>query len=31
MKADDNNNLSLKVIYFLDYLQLKGHKKKEIK
>ncbi len=23
MKADDNNNLSFKVIYFLDYLQLK--------
>ncbi len=31
MKADDNNNLSLKVIYFLDYLQLKGHKKKASK
>jgi hypothetical protein len=29
MQADDNNNLSLKVIYFLDYLQLKKHKKKE--
>lgn len=28
MKADDNNNLSLKVIYFLDYLQLKKGKKK---
>lgn len=28
MQADENNNLSLKVIYFLDYLQLKGHKKK---
>ena len=28
MQADDNNNLSLKVIYFLDYLQLKKHKKK---
>lgn len=27
MKADDNNNLSLKVIYFLDYLQLKKKKK----
>ncbi|NOT50312.1 MAG: carbohydrate binding family 9 domain-containing protein [Chitinophagaceae bacterium] len=26
MKADDNNNLSLKVIYFLDYLQLKKKK-----
>ncbi|MGB3005414.1 MAG: DUF5916 domain-containing protein, partial [Chitinophagaceae bacterium] len=23
MKADDNNNISLKVIYFLDYLKLK--------
>ncbi len=31
MKADDNNNLSLKVIYFLDYLQLKNHKKKNPK
>ena len=31
MKADDNNNLSLKVIYFLDYLQIKNHKKKEKK
>jgi hypothetical protein len=28
MQADDNNNLSLKVIYFLDYLQLKKKKKK---
>jgi hypothetical protein len=27
MKADDNNNLSLKVIYFLDYLQLRRKKK----
>jgi len=27
MSADDNNNLSLKVIYFLDYLQLKKKKK----
>jgi len=27
MQADDNNNLSLKVIYFLDYLQLKKKKK----
>ncbi len=27
MGADDNNNLSLKVIYFLDYLQLKKKKK----
>ena len=26
MKADDNNNISLKVIYFLDYLQLKKKK-----
>jgi len=31
MNADDNNNLSLKVIYFLDYLQLKNLKKKEKK
>jgi hypothetical protein len=29
MKVDDNNNLSLKVIYFLDYLQLKNHKNKQ--
>ncbi|MEO7923330.1 MAG: DUF5916 domain-containing protein [Chitinophagaceae bacterium] len=29
MKADDNNNISFKVIYFLDYLQLKNHKKKK--
>lgn len=28
MKADDNNNLSLKVIYFLDYLELKRLRKK---
>ena len=27
MNSDDNNNLSLKVIYFLDYLQLKKKKK----
>lgn len=27
LDADQNNNLSLKVIYFLDYLQLKGKKK----
>ena len=27
INADDNNNLSLKVIYFLDYLQLKKKKK----
>ena len=27
LKADENNNISLKVIYFLDYLQLKKHKK----
>jgi hypothetical protein len=26
-----NNNISFKIIYFIDYLQLKGHKKKEIK
>ena len=30
MQADDNNNLSLKVIYFLDYLQLRKNKKKAI-
>ncbi len=30
MQAEDNNNLSLKVIYFLDYLQLKKNKKKVI-
>ncbi len=29
MKANDNNNLSLKVIYFLDYLQLKNLKKRK--
>lgn len=29
MKADDNNNLSLKIIYFLDYLELKKLKKKK--
>ena len=27
MRADENNNLSFKVIYFLDYLQLKKKKK----
>ena len=27
MEADQNNNISLKVIYFLDYLQLKKKKK----
>lgn len=27
MRADDNNNISLKVIYFLDYLQLKKRRK----
>lgn len=27
--ASQNNNLSLKVIYFLDYQQLKHHKKKD--
>jgi hypothetical protein len=31
MEADDNNNLSLKVIYFLDYLQLKKIKKRDKK
>lgn len=30
MKADDNNNISFKIIYFLDYLQLKNHKKKVV-
>jgi hypothetical protein len=29
MKASENNNISLKVIYFLDYLQLKNIKKKK--
>ena len=28
MDADENNNISLKVIYFLDYLQLKKKKTK---
>jgi hypothetical protein len=28
LEVDQNNNLSLKVIYFLDYLQLKNKKKK---
>ena len=28
MEADQNNNISFKIIYFLDYLQLKNHKKK---
>ena len=27
-EVEQNNNLSLKVIYFLDYLQLKDHKRK---
>ena len=31
MEADDNNNLSLKVIYFLDYLQIKNWKKRDSK
>jgi len=31
MQADDNNNLSLKIIYFLDYLQIKNLKKKKAK
>jgi len=31
MEADQNNNISFKIIYFLDYLQLKHHKKKEAK
>jgi hypothetical protein len=29
MAAPENNSLSLKVIYFLDYLDLKGKKKKQ--
>jgi Domain of unknown function (DUF5916) len=29
LEVDQNNNLSLKVIYFLDYLQLKTQKKKK--
>lgn len=29
LQADQNNNLSLKVIYFFDYLQLKGNKSKK--
>lgn len=28
MEADQNNNISFKIIYFLDYLQLKSNKKK---
>jgi hypothetical protein len=31
MQADDNNNLSLKIIYFLDYLEIKKLKKKKVK
>ncbi len=31
MGVDQNNNLSFKIIYFLDYLQLKSHKKKNPK
>jgi hypothetical protein len=30
IEVDQNNNLSLKVIYFLDYLQLKNQKKKKV-
>ena len=29
LEADQNNNLSLKVIYFFDYLQLRGKKSKK--
>jgi hypothetical protein len=29
IESDQNNNISLKVIYFLDYLQLKGKMKKK--
>ena len=28
LEVDQNNNISLKVIYFLDYLQLRNHKRK---
>jgi hypothetical protein len=28
ISSPQNNNLSFKILYFLDYLQLKGHKKK---
>ncbi|MBL0234323.1 MAG: carbohydrate binding family 9 domain-containing protein [Chitinophagaceae bacterium] len=31
MKADDNNNISIKVIYFLDYLTMKSKWKKNSK
>ena len=29
MKADENNNISFKIIYFLDYLQFKSKLKKK--
>jgi len=29
LKEDQNNNLSLKIIYYLDYLDLKKWKKKK--
>ena len=31
LNQSHNNNISFKILYFLDYLQLKNHKKKEIK
>jgi Domain of unknown function (DUF5916) len=31
MEASDNNNISFKIIYFLDYLQLKRHGKGKMK
>jgi hypothetical protein len=31
IESDQNNNISLKVIYFLDYLELKGKLKKKPK
>ena len=31
MKADENNNISFKIIYFLDYLQFKSKMKKKSK
>jgi len=31
VESDQNNNLSLKVIYFLDYLDFKKWKKKKAK
>jgi hypothetical protein len=31
LNHEHNNNISFKILYFLDYLQLKGHKKKDKK